>query len=376
MRVTMEDIARMAGVSKATVSRVVNGIEQGVGPETRRRVLQIVKETNYRSYSLPSQNQSKTLGLIIPDIINPFFGELVKAIEGEATEQGYTVLLGNTDFSMEKEERYLSIFLAKRVDGIILVTTAQTAGEHYQRLKKYSVPCVLVDRMLAGAEYTAGIFVDNSYALFMACSLLIQHRNEKIALISGPRNISTSVERIQGYRDALEQYRLPFEERLIKYGDYTFESGYRAIMELEREGTRFTGVLAANDTMALGAIKALKELTYAIAVLYLGEVIEYSTSEELYHNPRHPYTKELLRSIPQISGDARLSTANREPPIELPSPIRPPSGCRYHPRCPYRTENCSKHIPAPALVGRDHIVKCHRCAAQNQPIEPMEGSLI
>ena len=113
-----------------------------------------------------------------------------------------------------------------------------------------------------------------------------------------------------------------------------------------------------------------------IAVLYLGEVIEYSTSEELYHNPRHPYTKELLRSIPQISGDASLSTANREPPIELPSPIRPPSGCRYHPRCPYRTENCSKHIPAPALVGRDHIVKCHRCAAQNQPIEPMEGSLI
>lgn len=113
-----------------------------------------------------------------------------------------------------------------------------------------------------------------------------------------------------------------------------------------------------------------------IAVLYLGEVIEYSTSEELYHNTRHPYTKELLRSIPQISGDARLSTANREPPIELPSPIRPPSGCRYHPRCPYRTENCSKHIPAPALVGRDHIVKCHRCAAQNQPIEPMEGSLI
>ena len=82
--------------------------------------------------------------------------------------------------------------------------------------------------------------MDNSYALFMACSLLIQHRNEKIALISGPRNISTSVERIQGYRDALEQYRLPFEERLIKYGDYTFESGYRAIMELEREGKSYT----------------------------------------------------------------------------------------------------------------------------------------
>ncbi len=112
-----------------------------------------------------------------------------------------------------------------------------------------------------------------------------------------------------------------------------------------------------------------------IAVLYLGEVIEYSTSEELYHNPRHPYTKELLRSIPQISGDARLSTANREPPIELPSPIRPPSGCRYHPAARTGRRTAQAYSGA-ALVGRDHIVKCHRCAAQNQPIEPMEGSLI
>ena len=264
MRVTMEDIARMAGVSKATVSRVVNGIEQGVCPETRKRVLQLVKETNYCAGSLPNQNHSRTLGLVIPDIINPFFGELAKAIEGEAMEQGYVVLLGNTDFSTEKEERYLSIFTAKRVDGIILVTTAQTPGEHYQRLKRYNIPCVLVDRMLRGAEYTAGIFVDNSYALFMACSLLIQHRNERIALISGPKNISTSVERIRGYQDALDQYQLPFDERLIKFGDYTFQSGYHAVMALEREGTRFTGILAANDTMALGAIKALKELGYAI----------------------------------------------------------------------------------------------------------------
>ena len=90
--------------------------------------------------------------------------------------------------------------------------------------------------MLRGAEYTAGIFVDNSYALFMACSLLIQHRNERIALISGPKNISTSVERIRGYQDALDQYQLPFDERLIKFGDYTFQSGYHAVMALEAGG--------------------------------------------------------------------------------------------------------------------------------------------
>ena len=123
-------------------------------------------------------------------------------------------------------------------------------------------------------------------------------------------------------------------------------------------------------------LNVIYQICDRVLVMNHGEIVEENTVQELFANPRHPYTKELLRSIPQISGDARLSTANREPPIELPSPIRPPSGCRYHPRCPYRTENCSKHIPAPALVGRDHIVKCHRCAAQNQPIEPMEGSLI
>ncbi len=98
-----------------------------------------------------------------------------------------------------------------------------------------------------------------------------------------------------------------------------------------------------------------------IAVLYLGEVIEYSTAEEICQSPQHPYTRELLSSVPQISGSAHLRTAEREPPIELPSPIRPPSGCRYHPRCPYRTERCAQEVPPSTAVGPDHIVKCHLC---------------
>lgn len=265
MRVTMEDIARMAGVSKATVSRVVNQIPEGVGPETRARVLKIIKDTNYQAFYAPNQTQkSKTLGLIIPDIINPFFGELAKAVESCAAEQGYTVLFGNTDFSVEKELNYISIFSAKRVDGIILVTTAQTANESHRYLKKYNIPCVLVDRILAGIDYTAGVYLDNSYALFMACSLLIRHQNKTIVFLSGPKNISTSAERVLGYKDALAQYKIPFEERLVKYGAYTFDSGYQSVMELEREGIRFTGLLASNDTMALGAMQALKELSYKI----------------------------------------------------------------------------------------------------------------
>lgn len=265
MRVTMDDIARMAGVSKATVSRVVNEIPEGVGPETRARVLKIIEDTNYRAVNFPKQMQrSKTLGLIIPDIGNPFFGELAKAIESYASEQGYTVLFGNTDFSIEKESKYISTFSAKKVDGIILVTTAQKANESHKYLKKYNIPCVLLDRLLSGIEYTAGVFLNNSYALFMACSLLIKHGNKTIVFLSGPKNISTAAERVLGYKDALNQYHIPFEERLVKYGDYTFDSGYQSVMELEREGIQFTGLLASNDTMALGAMQALKELSYRI----------------------------------------------------------------------------------------------------------------
>ena len=110
-------------------------------------------------------------------------------------------------------------------------------------------------------------------------------------------------------------------------------------------------------------LSVVEYMSHHIAVLYLGEVVEYSTAEELYENPRHPYTKELLYSVPKISGSARLSAADKEPPIELPSPIHPPKGCRFHPRCPYCTERCSKEEPLPADIGGGHIVKCHRCGA-------------
>ncbi|NCB62014.1 MAG: ATP-binding cassette domain-containing protein [Clostridia bacterium] len=106
-----------------------------------------------------------------------------------------------------------------------------------------------------------------------------------------------------------------------------------------------------------------------IAVLYLGEVIEYGTAAEIYSRPRHPYTRELLSSIPKISADARLSTAQREPPIELPSPIHPPSGCRYHPRCPYRTERCSQEVPHDVDVEPGHRVKCHLCFHETETLK-------
>lgn len=267
MRVTVEDIARLAGVSKATVSRVINNNPKGVSEETRKKVLKIVANMNYQKNPYDANytpSHSRTLGLIIPDITNPFFSELAMEVENFSSENGYTVFLGSTNSSVEKEERYIATFIAKKVDGIILTSTANKCMENHFLMEKYHVPCILLDRMLYGMNYTAGVFADNLLAIYHSCELMLKHGARRIVFLSGPSEISTAKERIDGYRAALEKYWIPFNKALIKNGTYTVESGYQAVMELEREGRKYDGIVAANDTMALGAIKALNELSYRI----------------------------------------------------------------------------------------------------------------
>ena len=159
-----------------------------------------------------------------------------------------------------KEDGYISAFIAKKVDGIILASVQSRYSNAYDLFKKYDVPYVLVDRNIRHSHYGAGVFVCNDYALFTACEYLIRHGNTDIAFISGPAMLSTSVDRIEGYRAALTQYQIPYQEDLVKYGNYTVDSGYQAIMELYEDQIRFTAVIASNDTMAIGAMNALRKL--------------------------------------------------------------------------------------------------------------------
>lgn len=267
MRMTINDIARMAGVSKATVSRVLNNKTEGVGEETRNRVQLLIDNLEYRPNLLArgiATSKSKTIGLIIPDITNPFFPQLIQAVESYSHENGYTVIFGNTDFSLEKEQEYIATFVAKGVDGVILTSTIDNPGIIHERLKKYNVPCVLLDRTVKSMEYGAGVFADNEYAQYCACEYLISHGNRHIAFISGPADISTAKERIDGYASALVQYGIAFDRQLIRYGNYTMCSGYDAICDLCENKVPFTAVLAANDIMAIGAMKALREHGYSI----------------------------------------------------------------------------------------------------------------
>ena len=267
MRVTLEDIARMANVSKATVSRVLNQSEKGVGEETRQRVQRIIDEMEYRPNLLArgvSVTRTRTLGVIVPNVTNPFFSALVQCVEQCARRRKYTALICTSAESAELEEDCISILITKQVDGVLLVSVMPDQTQLHFRFQKYGIPCVVIDRKMPQMEHSGGVYVDNEYAFFTAAEYLIQNRHRRIAFLSGPLAVSTSKERIEGYRYALSAHGIPIDPHLILVGLHTIAFGYDAVTALHRQGIRFSAILASSDVIAIGAMQALKKLRIRI----------------------------------------------------------------------------------------------------------------
>ena len=263
MKVTMEYIARMANVSKATVSRVINNKTDGVGEATRTHVLEILEQFNYKvPYDHPCEQRgkSKTIGVIIPDITNPFFSELVKVIDEYASSLGYILLLCNTNSSAIKEDKCITALTAQKVDGVILVSTVGDQVKGCELLKKYNIPYVLLDRKTKNALENASVYLDNEYAMFKATDYLIKNGNKNIAIFLGPSYLSASEERLEGYKNALENHNIEYDKKLVIWGDFTYQSGYNSTIYLKETGREFTAILAASDIMAIGALNALDYL--------------------------------------------------------------------------------------------------------------------
>ena len=240
MRITMDEIAKLAGVSKATVSRVLNDSECGVGEQTRIRVKKIAEELGYSvEQTEKKKNVSFTryIALILPDITNPFFADLAKSVEQSLRRKGYSLVLANTDFSEDNEAAQIRELMVKRLEGILLVPSGIRAREEHDLPRRYQIPMVLMDRKLEGISDIPGVYSNNEYASVISCEHLIRKGARDIVFISGPLNVSTSIERFEGYN---------------------------AVLELERSGISYSAILAANDLMALGALKAVREFGYRV----------------------------------------------------------------------------------------------------------------
>lgn len=267
MRITMDEIAKLAGVSKATVSRVLNDSECGVGEQTRVRVKKIAEELGYSvEQTEKKKNVSFTryIALILPDITNPFFADLAKSVEHSLLGKGYSLVLANTDFSEDNEAAQIRELMVKRLEGILLVPSGIRAREEHDLPRRYQIPMVLVDRKLEGISDIPGVYSNNEYASVISCEHLIRKGARDIVFISGPLNVSTSIERFEGYKAVLAQHSIPFRPEMCRHGSYTVESGYNAVLELERSGVSYSAILAANDLMALGALKAVREFGYRV----------------------------------------------------------------------------------------------------------------
>lgn len=266
MKITISDIAKLANVSKATVSRVINNKTEGVGKETREKILNIMQECNYQP-SLLAQSlvtkKTKSIGLIIPDIMNPFFPQVVRGAEDYANKHGYHIFLCNSDKSIEKEKEYIKNFVEKSVDGVILASNmskdeSKNTSDAYNLLKQRNIACVLLDRFIENNNYTAGVYLDNIKGAYMATDFLLNHNHKEIAFITGPLAVETSANRLKGYEMALNNRGVSLNTELVMQGDYIVNSGYNHTMKLLEHGKKFTAIFAANDLMAIGAIKALR----------------------------------------------------------------------------------------------------------------------
>jgi LacI family transcriptional regulator len=260
MPVTIYDVAREAGVSMATVSRVVNG-NPNVKPLTRKKVLAAIERLGYRPNAVARGLASKkttTVGVIIPDISSLFFSELARGIEDIATMYKYNIILCNSDQRMEKELQLINTLLEKQVDGLLFMG-AEIKEDHLQAFTSAQVPIVLAATRDADNTLPS-VTIDHFPAAYDATKALIEHGHKRIAMITGPINDPLGgLMRYEGYKKALADAGISHDEKLVAHGNYFYESGLRTAGEFLKLSDPPTAIFAASDEMAIGAIHAVQD---------------------------------------------------------------------------------------------------------------------
>ncbi|RAQ94350.1 LacI family DNA-binding transcriptional regulator [Thermogemmatispora tikiterensis] len=264
--ITIKDVARAAGVSVSTVSHVLSG-RRPISEPTRLRVLEAIERLGYRPNRLAQglvSKSSRSLGLLVPDLANPFFGSMAEAMEIAAHDRGYSVILCNTNLDSRREADYLSMLLSRQVDGLLYFPGTRVPNRALLEAVAAGVPVVVVDERI---DNLPGVFVDNFDGGRQLGRLLAQLGHRSLLFIGGPEGLPTVTDRLNGLRAGLAEGGGAPANLLLRFGEYRASHGYETIHICAREGVfaavgeeRPTAVVAANDMIALGALRALREL--------------------------------------------------------------------------------------------------------------------
>lgn len=293
-KLTIKDIAREAGVSTATISRVLNNSGY-VSQDVKLQVLEVIKRMNYQPNAIArslKQEKSRSVGIVLPDMTNPYFMEIARAIQHRCFQEGYHLLFVDTEESPDKEKEALDFLLEKRIEALILAGTGGNR-EQIQAISESGIRVILVDRRYTNLKLDT-VAEDNIYAAKAAIDYLAGKRHKRIGIINGPPSISTARERRQGALIGLEEAGIGLAPDYIAEGDYTRESGTAAVRRLLALPEPPTALFSANNEMTFGIYLGLQELGLPLDSI---EVVSFGNLEfaSLFHhklsaimqNPQH-----------------------------------------------------------------------------------------
>ncbi|MDK9739948.1 DNA-binding transcriptional regulator CytR [Vibrio sp. D404a] len=257
---TMKDVAQLAGVSTATVSRALMNPEK-VSVTTRKRVETAVLEAGYSPNTLARnlrRNESKTIITIVPDICDPYFAEIIRGIEDAAVENDYLVLLGDSGQQKKRESSFVNLVFTKQADGMLLLGTDHPFD--VSKAEQKNLPPMVMACEFAPELELPTVHIDNLTSAFEAVNYLAQLGHKRIAQISGPTSATLCQFRQQGYQQALRRAGVTMNPAYSTVGDFTFEAGAQAVRQLLALPEQPTAIFCHNDAMAIGAIQEAKKL--------------------------------------------------------------------------------------------------------------------
>ncbi|GLR08325.1 HTH-type transcriptional regulator GalR [Mixta theicola] len=319
---TIKDVAKLAGVSVATVSRVINNSPKA-SENSRLAVFSAMEQLQYHPNANAralAQQSTETIGLVVGDVSDPFFGAMVKAVDEIAWQTGNFLLIGNGYHNEIKERQAIEQLMRHRCAALV-VHAKKIPDEELEKLMQQMPGMVLLNRSLPAYQQRC-IALDDRYGAWLATRHLIQQGHDQIAYICSTHTISDAEERLQGYYDALKEHSLPCNDRLVAFGEPDEVGGEQAMTELLGRGRNFTAVACYNDSMAAGALAVLSDngirVPEEMSLIGFDDVLV-----SRYVRPRLTTIRYPIVTMAQQAAELALALANNQPLPEVTNTFNP-----------------------------------------------------
>lgn len=300
---TIVEVAKRADVSIATVSNVIRGTRR-VSPKLTERVQAAIRELNYSPNEIARSlkvRQTRMLGMVLPDITNPFFPEIIRGAEDTAFERGYFLVTANTNEQIGRERRIVAALRSYRVDGMLLASASGKDTSHLKSTMDAGVALVCLDRTVPGVK-TDAVLLDNVRGARECVRHMIQKGHRRIAIITGALGLQTGRERLRGYEEALREADIAPDPHMVFEGNFRFDSGYRLGKHIVKQAARPTAVFVCNGVMTVGVLKAFEELNISCP----GDMALATFDDLALDSPFHPHLTTVVQ--PSYEMGARAAT--------------------------------------------------------------------